>query len=100
MAQLSGSSFALEPIDKDSQPAPVWYQPFFLDLFADEYKSKLVGAKDPFAKTSAVSRMRHSLYVVKTALKRINANEQEGEGEFGGISSEISISPMLFDLQE
>ena len=79
-AELAGTTFALEPMEKGGSPEPVWYQSFFLDLFADEYKSKIVGANDSTPKTPAIGRMKHAFYVVLTALQRIDPNEQEGEG--------------------
>jgi hypothetical protein len=75
---MTGESYALDPVE-GGEKSPIWHLPFFLDLFADEYKQNIVG-DDNATKTSAIMRLKYALYVVKTALQRVNVMEQIGEG--------------------
>jgi hypothetical protein len=54
---------------------PIWYQPFFLDMYADEYKSKFV-PKDTHATTSGIKRMHVALHAVRISLMRVNPDDQ------------------------
>jgi hypothetical protein len=78
VAEMTGESYALDPVE-GGEKSPIWHLPFFLDLFADEYKQNIVG-DDNATKTSAIMRLKYALYVVKTALQRVNVMEQIGEG--------------------
>ena len=79
VAEMSGQSFALDSITEGAEKSPIWHLPLFLDLFADEYKSSIIG-EDSSAKTSAIGRLKYALYIVKTALHRVNVMDQIGEG--------------------
>ena len=68
-AALKGDKFAIQPREKDKQPQPIWYQPFFLDLFAGGYKQRLV-ENDPYQKVPAITRLHDSFHVARTMLER------------------------------
>lgn len=77
VSDLVGAAYALEPTENDAEAQPVWYHSFFLDLFADPYRTKIVGNKDPTSSTPAIGRMKQALHVVLKALQRVDASEQE-----------------------
>jgi hypothetical protein len=78
ITEMTGESYALDPME-GSEKCPIWHLPFFLDLFADEYKSSIVG-DDGASKLPAIARLKYALFVVKTALHRVNVMEQVGDG--------------------
>lgn len=70
--------YALETIDKDKL-LPVWLQPFFSDLFADEYKRTMEDVRLQAA-IPAVHRFRHAFHVVRSALSKVSTEDEIVEG--------------------
>lgn len=78
---MNGSTFTYKPpyVPADYVSKPVWFQTFFLDLYADEYKASFV-PKDPQASTSAIKRMHNALYAVRVSLTQVKPDDQQTEG--------------------
>ena len=70
--------YALETIDKD-KTMPVWNQPFFWDLYADEYR-KTIDNVQTQAAIPALYRYRHAFHVVRSALAKVSIDDETLDG--------------------
>lgn len=70
--------YALETINKD-KTVPIWSQPFFLDLYADEYR-KYMDDVQVQSSIPAIHRFRHAFHVVRSALAKVSVEDETLDG--------------------
>jgi hypothetical protein len=74
-----GSFSYVGPVVANIPSAPIWHQPFFLDLFADCYVNKLVPSAHSSAHQSSILRMHIALDAIHNAMRVVNYIEIEDE---------------------
>ena len=73
---LNGMRFMLDIKGADGNIGPIWNHPFYIDLFAEAYKLKIVDVDDNFTATPAIRRLGVACEAVSQAMRHIPANQQ------------------------
>jgi hypothetical protein len=96
---LDGRSHSLEPMDKNSTSMPIWHHILFLDLFTDPFKRSLV-TKDHIIETPVSIRIRYACYVVRSALLKLDLNEETNENVKAVLHHALKVFSEGVDLCE